>query len=371
MDSAVIGKQEKIRVALLLGFIMLCIVFYLLQVLSNNHMLGLSNWFVGDGMTLSRIMPDASEHFPWSGLGRRQGIYLLHSLPYRYLGTFGFFVFNAMLVAILAWRYGSSLFLLFPFYLISLPLPSKDLVMLAFVLAWARAIASKSWGIGAFLILLMYYFRDGDMFISIGCTLAMLLVWSGIQWRPLAVLGVAIGGFLFVYGKSILGFIPIYGSYDAQYHSYSGIGCCSLSDYLVRLIGNSSNLALRTEFIDTTGGLSLLAVIGFVSGLSMMAAFCLTVYSFIKGEKGRDVALASLLLIIALAVLSISPFVQPRYLMPYAAAFFMLTQGRFSVVEWWSAFSVSLLLAGVGIALYSMLPIPVVPHPLIDNFSLF
>lgn len=40
MDSAVIGKQDKSRVALLLVFIILCIVFYLLQVLSNKHILG-------------------------------------------------------------------------------------------------------------------------------------------------------------------------------------------------------------------------------------------------------------------------------------------------------------------------------------------
>ncbi len=363
--------KVKLQATQQLAMLLLCVVFYLAQVLSGNHALGLSNWFIGDGITLYKIVHVRSLDYHWWPIGRAQGIYFIHVYPYMILGGLGFIIVNIFLVSILFRRFGVTIVLLFPFYLISLVLPSKDLVMLALILFWSYCLINALWVRAITLVLIMYYFRDGDMFISLACTLAIILWWLGISWRLLGFLGVVTGSFLFVFGKSILGGIPIYSAYVGAHSSISWVGAYTFPYYLVRLVGNASNLALRTVFVDVSGGLSLSAILTYISGVSMLTAFCLAFFSFIRNDFRKRTSFASLLLIIALATLSINPLVQPRYLMPYTVAFFVLVRGHYTSQERWAALGASLMLSVLGMLTYPLLPVPMPPIPIIVNFALF
>ncbi|RTY34248.1 hypothetical protein EKD00_08505 [Chlorobium phaeovibrioides] len=165
--------------------------------------------------------------------------------------------------------------------------------------------------------------------------------------------------------------IPIYASYVGVYLSHSWLDASSVVDYLIRLVGNSSNFAMRNVFVDNQGGISLLAPVGLISGISMLTAFCLVAWSFIKNDGRGKVVFASLMLIVAWAVLSVNPLVQPRYLMSYAVAFFMLVQGQYTHKETGWAIGVSLALTAIGIILYGLMPIPQPPVPIVHEFMLY
>ncbi|NTU53783.1 MAG: hypothetical protein HGA97_08845 [Chlorobiaceae bacterium] len=354
-----------------MAVVLLCITVYLGQILSCNHALCLSNWYVPDGITLFHALIDSMPGFPWSCVGRRIGVLLVQGLPFRLLGVFGFFALNLLVVVWIVLRHGTSLLFLYPFYLLSLALPSKDLLMLLIILEWSRFLIRGSWGYALMLTFGMYFIRDGDMFISLACMFAILLLRRGFTWRIIALVAMVFSGFLFVYGRELLGHIRVYADYVAYYQTVSWLKASTASDYLIRVIGNMSNLAMRTVFVDDQGGINLLAVGYFISGISMLVAFCLATWSYIRNEERAAVLFGSLLLIVAVSVLSINPLVQPRYLLPYSAAFFMLTTQHFSGEERGGALAVTLVMTALGICLYCVLPIPRPPVPHVYSFSLF
>lgn len=364
-------SRQKLTVLKYLAFVCLCIAIYLVQILSGNHALGFSHWIVQDGINLLNGLNSVLPGCPESCLGRGSGTYLVHGLPFTLMGITGFFVMNMLIVLWIVARHGMSLLFIFPFYLFSLALPSKDLLLLLLILEWGRSLQRGYWVSAIMLIILMYFFRDGNMFSSIACTVAVLLWRIRIPWQGVVLSAIGFCGFMFVYGAPLLMHIPIYASYVGVYKRLSWIEASSFQDYLIRLVGNASNIAMRTLFIDDQGGISLLAIVGVVSGIAMLTAFCLAAWSFVKNDKRDKVVFASLLLFVAWAVLSVNPLVHPRYLMPYLVAFFMLVQGEYSAREKHSALAVSLGMTIIGMILYTVLPIPRPPVPIVHQYMLY
>ncbi|WP_303680687.1 hypothetical protein [Pelodictyon luteolum] len=165
--------------------------------------------------------------------------------------------------------------------------------------------------------------------------------------------------------------IPIYASYVGAYLSHSWLDASSVADYLIRIVGNSTNIAMRTIFFNDRGGLNILAPVGLVSGVSMLAAFCFAAWSFIRNDERKTAVFASLMLLVALAVLSVNPLVQPRYLMPYAVAFFMLVQRQYGQEEKKNIWGAAIALTVLGIVGYGVLPIPHPPVPIVHEFWLY
>lgn len=371
VSQSAIDSRQKLKVAGLMAFLLMCISLYLAQVLSGNNALWFSHWIVQDGIHLFNGLLGVIPDCPDSCLGRGAGTYLVHSLPYKLMGVVGFFVLNMLLVLWIVLRHGLSLFFLFPVYLFSLALPSKDLLMLVLILEWSWFLERKGWVPVLLLLGLMYMFRDGNMFSSLACTIAILLWRIGFSWRWLALASLAFCGVMFVYGAQLLMHIPVYSSYVGVYHSVSRLEVGSFADYMIRLVGNSTNIAMRTVFVDNHGGISLLAVVGVVSGVSMLAAFVFVVWSFIRNDGRHRVVFAGLMLLVAWAVLSVNPLVQPRYLMPYSVAFFMLVPAQYSRKEQRLVWTVTLAVTVLGIILYGVLPIPHPPVPIVHEFMLY
>jgi hypothetical protein len=371
MSTSSIGTRQKLSAGGLVVFGLVCVIVYLAEVLSGNDALGISHWIVPDGINLfNNLMGDLSG-YPGSCFRKGGGTSLVHGMLYGLFGGFGFFAVNMLIVLWIALRHGVLLLLLFPFYLFSLALPSKDLLVLLLVLEWSRSLERSAWVSVVLTLVGLYLVRDGNMFSSLACTGAILLWRIGVPWRGLALASLAFCGIMFVYGSPLLMHIPIYASYLGVYHSHSWIDASSVTDYLIRLVGNSSNIAMRTVFVDSHGGLSLLGPVGLVSGLSMLAAFCFSVWSFIKRDGRNRVVFASLMLLVALAVLSVNPLVQPRYLMPYAVAFFMLVHRQYGSEEKKGVWGAAIALTVLGIVGYGVLPIPHPPVPIVHEFWLY
>lgn len=370
--SELIDMQDKQTTLRWVAMLFVCCTIYFSQLLFGGYVSVLSNWFVPDGCTLFGVLKGLEPSFSWSAIAPRKGIYFLHVQPYRWLGNPGFFVVNLAIAAWIVFRYGSALLLLFPFFLFSLPLPSKDLSVLLLVLAWCFALYRGSYAMVVASLAGMYFFRDGDFFISFACTVAVVAWRLGMHWRLIALGSLAIGAWSFVFGKKLLSSISVYADYVSVYAAVSSLGCCSFNDYFIRLVGNASNIALRAMFIDELGGVSIMAVVGFISGFSMLLAFSFSAHAFIRNVAARkEVAFASIILIVALAVLSVNPLVQPRYLLPYAASFFMISKGQFFATEKSTAIIVTVLVTVMGMVLYEVLPISTPPVPPVQQFILF
>lgn len=355
--------SDKNKAAGIISFIVFCVVIYLAQVLSQGLFLSVSNWFVPDGFNYLNRLNDLGGSLSSFGSGKSQAVYVINIIPFRLVGSFGFFIVNMVLVLWMVFRVRLAVFFVFPFFLLSLALPSKDLLMLVFVVEWSVFLVKRFSVIVLLFIAGVYFIRDGDVFVLLACSIAVLLYRRGVPWQVIASASIIASGLLFAFGKRLLAHIPVFVAYYGQYSSKSWIGCCSLTDYFIRFIGNASNLAMRQVFVDVLGGISLIAVLYFISGVWMFTALCMALYSFIKNDSRTEVVIPTLLLLVALATLSVNPFVQPRYFLPYAGAYFVLNKGMFSRKEWMGALLVSLILTGIGINMYGFLPIPKPPIP--------
>lgn len=371
MSPGAMATRQKFSAVGFLAFGLFCVIVYQAEVLSGNDALGISHWIVPDGINLFNNLMGELPGYPGSCIRKGGGTSLVHGLPFNNLGVFGFFAVNLLIVLWIALRHGVSLLLLFPFYLFSLALPSKDLLVLLLVLEWSRSLLRSAWVSVVLMLVGLYVVRDGNMFSSLACTIAILLWRMGIPWKALVVASLVFCGVMFVYGPPLLMHIPIYAGYVGMYLSHSWLDASSVADYLIRLVGNSTNIAMRTIFFNDRGGLSFLAPVGLVSGVSMLAAFCFAAWSFIRNDERKTAVFASLMLLVALAVLSVNPLVQPRYLMSYAVAFFMLVHRQYGPEEKKGVWGAAIALTVIGIVGYGMLPIPHPPVPIVHEYWLY
>jgi len=176
---------------------------------------------------------------------------------------------------------------------------------------------------------------------------------------------------IFLFSLSYLSSFPIFSRVAHVYQVSSHLPCCDPVSYFARVLGNSTNLAFRQMFIDELGGLSALAFTYFFSGVFIIQALLLAYKSFVRVDQRPEVQLVGFVLFVSLAIMSISPHVQPRYLMPFAALFLYVARGSYSHKQWAAYFLVSLVIAFTGIVVNRLAPYPLPPVPVVQKVSPF
>ncbi len=353
----------------LMVFVAICITTYALQEYSITHQLNLSNLFVGDGLLLLTAIRDFVNGIPLENVGPSKGVFLLYALPISTGHMQWVFVTNLAIAIYGVKRFGVGVFLMFPFLLLSLALPSKDLIVTVLTLEWGRALIKGRFGIALAIAALMYVFRDGASIIAAACMLALWLSDRYSSKRMVLAVVVLISVITFSFSLGYLSSFPVFSRVAQVYQMSSHLPCCAPPYYFARVLGNSTNLAFRQMFIDELGGLSALAFTYFVSGVFIIQALLLASKSLIRDEQNREVQLVGFALFVSLAIMSLSPHVQSRFLVPYAALFLYVAKGTYSHKRWSAYFLVSLVIAFAGIFINRLAPYPLPPVPVVQKIN--
>jgi hypothetical protein len=208
-----------------------------------------------------------------------------------------------------------------PYYLIATTLPSKDiLVLLLFSIAVRVYLGSSSFRVPFSLLVavLLFFVRDGFSAILASAILAAAVV-ERLHIRPLTVVlaAIAVSATFWIFFESILENSFLYVRAAAIAEQGTALEADSVPTvygYFVRLLGNATNLAFRPILFDTEGRLSLLSFCYWASGLTLLYALaCCARGLFSPNAIDQRCGTIG---IICLVLVSVTPYVQPRYLLP-------------------------------------------------------
>lgn len=305
-------------------------MYWLMANVFGNQGAPISGWFIPDGITLL-------------GSALVDKYLAIYEIFYEYQAGAAFSILNATLLSIAPFTiplfnaaalsialilcssqkvwWSTLLLLATPYYIVAVPLPSKDiLVALLFVSAINLYTTKKPFYLSVALLISasIYFVRDG-----FGIILFVALFSSAIGERlklsrPLIVSVIAIVSSLFwTLFESLFEGSFIYARAIGVAEQGSNLEVDSLptvTSYLIRLFGTATNLAFRPIFFDTNGQLNILSIAYWISGLTLLYA----VYCCLRALKSKSPLEISLgtIGVICLLLLSITPYVQPRYLLP-------------------------------------------------------
>lgn len=307
--------------AMLLGAYLACAAW------STNTRGALTGWFVPDGITLFH---QATEDVRYSTAELLQSYEASGALAILNAwlvsnGLFAAAAFNALLIAFLFGSFAQNdsrwpwlLLLLTPYYIASFALPSKDIpVAVLFVLAvrsfvmgrvaWPLALSVATIffrdGFGAMLLFTFGYvglierFHIDPRKAMVTLCMCMLFFWSVAE------------SFLegsFIYARAL--------GVAEQGTFFDGSTANSPAGYVVRLFGNATNLAFRPVFADEGGHLNVLGTFYWLSGLTLIVSItCCARGSVSENATDRRLGLIGMSLLL---LISVTPYVQPRYLLP-------------------------------------------------------
>lgn len=317
----------KIRAA----FVVMVLGIVCAQVMGQNYIGCISNWLVPDGLTYYESIN--ALHDGSLGFDDIQGGQLVHYFYYcfAFVGFFGFFFANFLLLVSLGKMLGSCWMviglILFPYYILSLVLPSKDLMVL-FLVASIMFVLSEGRRVAAFILILVSLFvRDGAGLVMFAIFMVRWL-FDIIRLRLclLLVLAMLFFGVISEYLSELIGDFFMFSRNQYLFETLAQDkfeGLSGIAGYFARLFLNGTNLAFRTVFLDIQGGVSFLAVAYFISGLSLLVDLIYSVMMILKNQRD-EITWLSISFLISLLVISVNPFVQPRYQFPLG---FLLTLG--------------------------------------------
>ena len=252
-----------------IAFTILCLVYMAVLFSFGEGGGALSGWFVTDGITLFYAALDDT-------------VIQTTELIARYESAAGLAVLNAWLVgahpmlpavfnfALLLVVFGSrvnyrgwwplTLILSTPYYLVSLPLPSKDIVVVAlFALAtyWFASERPLRFVIASAIALAMFFVRDGFAAILL---LSFALI-AAVEYlklpRLLTLAAVVLAASVFwIFFESVFQASFLYAramGVAEQGLTLDAESSTLPSGYLMRLLGNATNLAFRPVMYDPRG----------------------------------------------------------------------------------------------------------------------
>ncbi len=358
------GKFLSYRFLLLL---LVCFGIFGMQWYAEKNTIFFSNLFLGDGVSLSDALRDVVQgRVSIFDVGPSKLLFLIYYFPYFFAGNCGVFILNIFITIIFFTRFDSTLLFKFPFLLLSLSLPSKDFLVFILTFEWAFFLFRKFYFRALLMLLLMYFVRDGAFFVELLCSLVILVASLHLQyWRFFVFIIFVLSWLIFLNSLDLLSIFSVFNRSLQAFHTSSRLSCCSVVDFSIRILGNATNLALRQVFFDVNGGISLLAVSFFVSGIFVMQALVLALKIILTKNSLWIAIFGTITLLTSLAIISINPLVQPRYLIPYAGVFLFMTDSVYSRSEKLKALGVAFLLVGMGCFFYHfctnfMPPIPIV-----------
>lgn len=308
------------------------ITFYtLLAINFGDGSWGLTGWYVPDGVThyMSATL-QAKESFISILFDSPAGaVLLITNILLVASSALSPMLFNILCViqslGMLnhnGWIWPYALFFFLPYYIVASPLPSKDIfVLLIFCLCWIvynkKSSLLKSVKL-IFLCLLMFFVRDGFSVILM-ITFFLLYLQEKLRINNiLLLLGVFIFCSLFwsvfekifensfIYARSV--------GVASESNVLDPNEMLTFAGYVTRIFGNATNLAFRSPLLDLGGHLNLLSFSYWISGLTLLCFLTCCVLS-ISSKNTYDRFLSTFGLTILLFI-SVTPYVQPRYLLP-------------------------------------------------------
>jgi hypothetical protein len=317
----------KIQVALnsktmflvsLFFFIFAVFIFYFQNYIAS---IGIHNFVFPDGFTIFKAVQEFIE-------GKRDILSqraawlmpLFYSLPTMILGSFGVILFNHILFYIFfrlqTCNKMNIVFLIFfsLFYWLSAFMPNKEIPILIFTAVYLNLLYKKKFLYAFFIAILTTLIRDGHGVFLILFTL-MLLVKFPIRLAIVLI-------FVFAYSiDSYLNEIADATNIFALTRTIDIVDSLQkeILPYVVRIFGNITNLGSRSIIFEPTH-MNIIGLGFYLAGFGIFFAFLFSVYDLlIKYKKNMyfDNVLAGFF-ILSVLVFSISPLVQPRYLIPIA-----------------------------------------------------
>lgn len=308
-----------------------CLIYALFVVGYSGEYSGLSGWFVPDGVSMwNAAIADSDKS--------------LMDLVTSYKSMWGFAVVNAYFIN-LSWflpalfnltllicisirlvhykrLWFSALVLLFvPYYLVAFLLPSKDIVIALLFLIFIDIYKSSFRYRQISLIIICFFVfitRDGYGVILLGSIIFLNIVeyLKLNKWFSIISIGLGLSLFWLLFEKF---FVNLFVFTRSMGVAESG-GVLNPEDlltpiaYFIRVFGNATNLAFRPVFFDMYDQFSILSFAYWISGIFLLMSLMSFVYA-IKSQINNDVKIGMLGLIILLLI-SVTPYVQPRYLFP-------------------------------------------------------
>lgn len=320
-------------------FILAILVFFLyVLVLPISEGLGFTNLVFVDGVTWLNAIDEINNDSILSIFDMRAAwlIYLIYCPIVAITGAYGVIVFNAITYAysLKYCRNILSLFavcLTFLFFLVNGALPNKEILSLVCSVLFFYWLNS-----GAYIKLLMvaivqFLIRDGMgytfliilpfLYKDLCNKKILFLIFISLQFLDLFMFDLQESLNLFVLDRTI------------GYFLHNGIDWVI---YALRVGANSIGLLTRVPLMTESGLFSFASFTLFLSGYVVMAAVVISFLRIVKHNKLKPIVnyKESFSFVLILLVTSMSPMIQPRYLIPISVAYIFSTKNisRFEVL---------------------------------------
>lgn len=363
MIRLIYRRINKYSIAALLAIIFLGILTF---VTSNKPLLLFSNFIIPDGVSYLfylekirdgyTILEVAQEQFP--SIPNSALLWYFYTPIFQTSGIIGIFLVNLILVLILNKFIDPRALIFLPYFIVSAILPSKDLLVLALLIPLVITLIGNQVFLAMAISLALFFIRDGAGMTAI-VIVASYLTYRYLRLRPgtIALLAFFVAFFMNSYIPDLLGGSFIYERNHSvsQIYSNSIINSGGILDYPIRVFGNASNLALRQPIIDIDGNLAIYPLSLYISGITNLTVFILSIQFVSQKNTSNEIRLISLFFLVSIFAISLSPFVGPRYQLPMTVvALSYLLSNEFSKKIFYKYFLISLLGSILAIPLYSL-----------------
>jgi hypothetical protein len=258
------------------------------------------------------------------------GMILFYAVVYYLGGVFSIFLINVLIIEYSITKYMPSLLILFlilPFYLINSFLPSKDILVLFLLIFYSSFVIKRQYLFAIMIALLSFAIRDAFGILLIALTFIFYFRLNTRIILLCILVSAAFSGFIleFLYQKThlfvferTLGFF-----HDGDLYQ----------NYFIRLFANATNLISRVEFWSDSNSFSMTGLALYLSGGLVFISLLISVLAILNFKSKKlypgKLKIVSFICLSAWFVFSISPLIQPRYLIPFSflvIVFFMQSQ---------------------------------------------
>jgi hypothetical protein len=320
------------------------LVLYIQQ--ANFHYAVARGLLIPDVVNMTQRIDMANDDM--AEIGDIFGVYILYISTWSLHPAFSYLI-NAILIgctifihyllAIKVLGVSRWYFLAFfnPYLFLAMPGPNKEIPLLLITIYCVYVVLSANKNfiltmIAFFLAFIAYYLRDGyGIFLLLTLSLFTFLKSDKVRRYSLLILFIPIVSIAY---PVLAEFIPIFerNSNSANEISnlnlavgsiYSALGLdelnpfSALMGFFIRVFYNLMTQALFPVFFTSDGGINWLGVCYWINGILIIIFFpsCIRVF-FSRNEFEKNIKILSGICIGTLFLISISLYVQPRYLMP-------------------------------------------------------
>ena len=295
------------------NIIIVLILISLFQVLifSNSAFsLPITNILFVDGLNWFQFVANRNFIADFDAIKSSHLFLAFYFLLYSVGGLSLIYLFNLAYFLTFFSRVSLILILLFsPFYIVNLYLPSKDLLLLFPLLAYVNLLFSKKYSHALFLSIIIFFIRDG-----FGLLLFVLAIFSYYNTLNKKALFFLIAFFILLdfFMLQLNEIFPTFMLSRVLHTAQEG----GFHSYLIRLFGTITNLSSRMVFITDSGNLSMTGIALFLSGLPIFTSFLISIRIIFSHNTNSYDTYISFIFLYSAVLLSFSPLIQPRYLIP-------------------------------------------------------